>query len=730
MPLISVILPIYNAAFYLEQCLESIRVQTFSDIEILCVNDGSTDTSLAIIQKFAKQDTRFKVLDKPNGGYGHSLNYGLDRATGEYISIIEPDDFIAPTMYEDLYGFARSGQELADVVKGSYWEYFDARADFDEQLREPNIALCMKDYPIRFRLEQDTEIFIHHPSIWSAIYRKVFLDENNIRFVEPKGAAWADNPFFVKTLVCADSIIWVPRPYYYYRQTNEAASSFLKDYRVPFDRMREMRAILHDQNASSNIEGTFYVREFDYIFSVIGEFGFDEGDEKVHELIAETLSSMDAGIVHTNTMLRPKDIRYYDDFMGLGHAIGADETIAQASTLERREVLLSIIVLLQDHAEYVESALQALRETGLSDYEVLAVNCGSTDRSPLVIAKLGETDEHIRLLPGKFGSVAEGANFAQNHMMGRFVFFLDASWRLSGNIFARAVASLADSSVDAMLLDETGVMAVDAMHAGKSYLTEDFVAGADHDEGLVGKPFAPVAAPDVLFNCGKPGMYSVIYRLGFLRDNGFAIAQDEVLGDGALRMRALPYAKQISYASLPEISSFDYGLRKILPFYPDLHEESIAKPLCVYPALKRAYDESPDEIQDRYRVSFANALVDAFVFDVTRYPTSESMQRFVDRELSGLRDLVDQVPGRLMYVKSYYAYQLIARLGLSAFLVDARIKVDQKRRYYKQERDYLWNSPTLRLGKKMNMIARKLFPAKLIGIIKSDSASLSKTEKK
>ena len=100
---ISVIVPVYNAEKYLRQCLDSIVSQTLRDIEIICVNDGSTDASLSILEEYAAKDSRIVVISKPNAGYGHSMNMGLDKATGEYMGIVDADDYILPTMYETLY---------------------------------------------------------------------------------------------------------------------------------------------------------------------------------------------------------------------------------------------------------------------------------------------------------------------------------------------------------------------------------------------------------------------------------------------------------------------------------------------------------------------------------------------------------------------------------------------------------------------------------------------------
>ena len=100
---VSIIIPTYNVEMYLVECMESVVNQTLKDIEIICINDGSTDGSLEILKSYAQKDDRIVLVDKENGGYGIGMNIGLDKATGEYIGIVEPDDFIPLNMYSDLY---------------------------------------------------------------------------------------------------------------------------------------------------------------------------------------------------------------------------------------------------------------------------------------------------------------------------------------------------------------------------------------------------------------------------------------------------------------------------------------------------------------------------------------------------------------------------------------------------------------------------------------------------
>ena len=119
MPEISVLIPIYNVESYLEECLDSLRAQTFRDFEAICINDGSTDGSRDIIQKYLDLDSRFKVIDKPNSGYGASMNLGLEQATGTYLAILESDDKFEPNALEFLYQTAT--QHEAEVVKADFW---------------------------------------------------------------------------------------------------------------------------------------------------------------------------------------------------------------------------------------------------------------------------------------------------------------------------------------------------------------------------------------------------------------------------------------------------------------------------------------------------------------------------------------------------------------------------------------------------------------------------------
>lgn len=216
-PQVSVVMPIYNPGDYLFESMDSVLGQTFTDIEVVCVNDGSTDDSLSVMRDYARSDRRVRIIDKPNGGYGHAMNRGMDAATGTYVMILEPDDFMSLDMVERLHATAE--EHRCDVVKSNYFAHegvtgADTLVDIADD-KPVNTVLNAMDTP---------SVVITQPCIWSAIYRRDLLTRHGIRFSETPGASYQDTGFAFKALSAADRVMFVPEAYLHYRIDNEASS--------------------------------------------------------------------------------------------------------------------------------------------------------------------------------------------------------------------------------------------------------------------------------------------------------------------------------------------------------------------------------------------------------------------------------------------------------------------------------------------------------------------------
>ena len=302
-PKISVLVPIYNTEKYLKKCLDSIAGQTLKDIEVICVNDGSTDNSLAVAEEFAEKDPRFKVINKENTGYGNTMNIALEKASGEYIGIVESDDFAASDMFEYLYSLSRSG--TIDLVKGNFYDYYE---DYNKPPRayENKERNMIPDSAVPFILSENAQIQFGHPSVWSAVYRRKFINDNNIRFKEEKGGGWVDNPFFYETLCKAKSIIWTKRPLYYYRKSNPNSSSNLQiDPTVPFDRMNDNLDIL-EENGYNDLPNKrcAYARAIMYANGAVKDFDYDKSCGIIDECAKKLMRRLDSETISSDFSLK------------------------------------------------------------------------------------------------------------------------------------------------------------------------------------------------------------------------------------------------------------------------------------------------------------------------------------------------------------------------------------------------------------------------------------------
>ncbi len=216
-PAVSVLVPVYNVERYLRQCLESLRCQTLADIEVICINDGSTDGSRGIIEEFLP-DPRFRVIDKPNSGYGASMNRGLDQARGRYLAILESDDFLDSIALERLLELAEDAD--AQIAKADFYLFWSQPRPHDKLFGF--VSPSMAGHPISPL--DDTRVFYRKPSIWSALYRTSFLRENGIRFLETPGASYQDAGFNFKAWACADRAVLTQESFLHYRQDNESSS--------------------------------------------------------------------------------------------------------------------------------------------------------------------------------------------------------------------------------------------------------------------------------------------------------------------------------------------------------------------------------------------------------------------------------------------------------------------------------------------------------------------------
>ena len=210
MPKVSIIIPVYNTAPWLEECLNSVIHQTIDEIEIICVNDASTDASLTILEKYAEKDTRIKIISIPeNKGQSHARNIGINMATGEYIYFLDSDDFISLNAAELLYNRAKEGD--LDIL------FFDANSIFEsEGMKKKHVNYCSYrktdcgDKAVKG--ETLFRRFLDHDEWVAEVPRQFYSSElikgNGLRFYE--GIIHEDVLFSFQCVMSANSVLYIP----------------------------------------------------------------------------------------------------------------------------------------------------------------------------------------------------------------------------------------------------------------------------------------------------------------------------------------------------------------------------------------------------------------------------------------------------------------------------------------------------------------------------------------
>lgn len=208
-PLISIIVSVYNVQPYLRQCVESLIGQTLHDIEIICVDDGSTDASGRILAEYASLDERVRVLTRENGGQGLARNTGLGIAQAPFIMFCDSDDWYEPTMCEKMFSaISKSESDIAVCGTQIYYECDIELEDSDRQY-----------FMINFEGRQlINEFIILHTDavVWNKIYRKSIIDQFDIRF--PEGVKYEDAYFFNAYMMCSRSAFYLHEKLYHYRR--------------------------------------------------------------------------------------------------------------------------------------------------------------------------------------------------------------------------------------------------------------------------------------------------------------------------------------------------------------------------------------------------------------------------------------------------------------------------------------------------------------------------------
>lgn len=402
-PKVSVIIPVYNTEKYLRQCLDSVTGQTLREIEIICVDDGSTDRSLEVLKQYAAEDSRITVLTQKNLYAGAARNQGLAIAKGEYLSFLDSDDFFDASLLEKLY---RKAKDIdADVVICSSKMFHQDTGKTTDMPWMLIMRYLPARQPFSWR-DIPGDIFqITSPAPWSKLFKRAFIQTKCIEFQSTRNSN--DLYFTNMAFALADRIGYVNESLVHYR-------------------------VAHGGNLQAGKGKS--PRDFYYALCAIRDKLREEG--LYHELEESFLKAVQANCDY-NFKSIPLD------------ALNERERDAIMKEFLEKKPKVSIIVPVYNTENYLTACLDSLISQTIRDIEIICVNDGSTDRSYSILQEYAKTDRRVTIVNK---AKNEGTHMARKSGVqvsrGEFVMFVDADDYISPKACETAYNLIVGSDID------------------------------------------------------------------------------------------------------------------------------------------------------------------------------------------------------------------------------------------------------------------------------------------
>ena len=404
-PKVSVIIPVYNAEKYLKQCLDSVTNQTLKEIEIICVDDGSTDKSLEILKEYNLKDNRIKIIKQTNSGAGIARNNAMKHSSGEFISFLDADDYY-PYEYVLQHLFYEAEKNKVLICGGNLL-YLKGN-NIVSEIGKDEKYIFQESGLINYNYHQQAYFYQRY------IYNRKMLIDNNIFF--PNYRRFQDPPFFVKAMLTAKKFYAINENVYLYRINANKVKWDSKKIEDMLDGIKE--TLILSNNASLAKLHFFIAKELlnnEYIHKIIKDIILTEKSDfskKFSEIKAalnyDLLDSINAK-VNLQYVFLMSSAEYYNNLLG------------------KKEIKLSIIIPIYNVEKYLPTCLESVINQTYKNLEIICVDDGSTDNSYHILKKYKSKDDRIKIIKkdnneGLLLARKTGVKYAA----GEYIMFVDA----------------------------------------------------------------------------------------------------------------------------------------------------------------------------------------------------------------------------------------------------------------------------------------------------------------
>ncbi len=453
-PRVSVIIPVYNTGNYLSQCLDSLLKQTLKEIEIICVDDGSTDNSLSILKKYSELDNRIKILKQNNKGGGIARNYGMSIAKGEYLSFLDSDDIFNENLLKDTVNVADN--TLADIVIFLFQKYNTNTNTYYKY----HYGFKKNNFPnLLFNYHSNPNNFLQsfNPAAWNKLFRHSFIKKNGLHFQDNKRAN--DVYFTITSFISAEKIYFLDKSLVYYRigMLNNCQST---NSLYPFDFYKALLSIkrfLKEKNIFSQLEESYKIFATEIIIYNINQN--EENNILVYEeLKKEGFKNLEINLIPSKNISKRFHEKYekYIDSIYFKHLNKVNEKntikiIKKANYLFKPKV--SVIIPIYNIEKYIIECLDSISKQTLKEIEIICVDDGSTDNSINLIKKYSMTDNRIQIISQKNRGKSVARNSGVKYSKGEYIYFIDGDDYLELNALSDLYNKAKKQNLDIVLFD-------------------------------------------------------------------------------------------------------------------------------------------------------------------------------------------------------------------------------------------------------------------------------------
>ena len=530
-PQVSVIVPIMNVEAYLPKALDSLADQTLKRIEFILLNDGSTDRSLSIMREYAERDPRFRVIDKENTGYGSTMNIGIEAATGEYIGILEPDDYADPIMFERLY--REASEHDLDFVKSDYILFTVGR---DGTVKEKTVRLSPDKFYYSRTLcpGEEKRVFFFPINTWTGIYRREFLNRYRIRHHETPGASFQDNGFWFQTFCRGKRVRFIREALYHYRGDNPNSSMMSrKKERCITEEYRWIHTWLESDSVMlKQFEGIMYDKQYLSMQLTLSRLEAERKTPYLHHMRDE-LEAPYRKRLFDRHFLHPLDWERLDRIM--------EDPEAYSQGID-----ISVIIPVYNAEEYLEECLRSVLFRSNVRIEVICVDDGSTDGSAGILRRMAECDSRIHIYTTKNAGAGAARNEGLKHARGEYLAFLDADDFFEQDMLDRAWNSAKIDGLDIIVFPCDNFDEDCHQFSPLQNCRERLLPGK--------RPFAGKNVKRDIFRLFIGWTWDKLFRTEWIRQTGLTFAELRSSNDLSFTFAAIAAAEKMDYIECPSLA--------------------------------------------------------------------------------------------------------------------------------------------------------------------------------